>query len=182
MPSEAEWNRSLLWPSTGPTLQQVLQVDPEVVIWNQAWPIAEGGRNTFKAAICLKQQIISSLSHYESVITRAVNCHQSIGHTDRRLFLWRLKISTWSHGNHTHRHTHTSISSLINSQLCNIKKNIQFTKLERQDIFCMWSSGGLTPTYGLASSRHPHSFRKKEKKEKKLDWGQSWCLKYKMFT
>lgn len=110
--SEAGWNEV----STELTLQWAFQVDLEMVIWNRAWPIAEGGWNLFKAAICPKQQIISSLSHYESVITRAVNWHQLIGHTQSKPIsvTQALQDNTWQ----WHKNETWSI------QLCNKRKSV----------------------------------------------------------
>ncbi len=157
------------------TLQWALQVDPEVVIWNRAWPIAGGGWNLFKAAICLKQQIISSLSHYESVITRAVNCHQPIGHKECK----PISVAETLQDKHMITRQTLNLSAIwsIHSYATHRKTTNSLKWKER--IFSVLWSGGRTPTYGLASSRHPHSFRKRKKKT--LDWGQYCCLKCKMF-
>lgn len=113
----------------GLTLQSAFQVDPEMEIWDWAGPRAEGGWNLFKATICL-EQIISSLSHYETVIS----CAYSIIPLVKQSGIPKHVTETESWTLHSHYH--------------------------RQQ------RGGGTPTYRLASSWHPHSFKKREKRIK----------------
>lgn len=116
------------------TLQSAFLVDPEMEIWDRAGPTAEGGWNVFKATICL-EQIISSLSHYETVMS----CAYSIS-----LLVKRSGIPKHVTG--------TRSWSLYNESITDPKKTIN-TLLR----------GGGTPTYRLASSWHPHSWWKREK-------------------
>lgn len=64
------WDRNRTDKSAGLTLQSAFLVHPEMEIWDGAGPTAEGGWNLFKATICL-EQIISSLSHYGTVMSCA---------------------------------------------------------------------------------------------------------------
>lgn len=148
---ETLWKSNIFRVSIGLKLHSALQADVELVIWSISWPIAEGGRNPFKATICLKRQIISSLSQYESVITSTVNRHQPIGQAeskpisvtqafpDKYMITWQRQIYLQSHSYTTYKTLTKALSSVV-----------------------------LTPTYRLASSRHPDSFVKGGERKRKF--------------